>query len=216
MGKDPKDFNFQEALKGALKDPEKAEEIFEQIDFDSLKKPIDEEYVNPIVKRRQEQAREKAREEVQPEVQKQIFSELGIDAENTDGAKAWVKRLQGNTEEKDEAYNRIAKQNKELEEKTKTYEEQINEYKNKAERYESVMKMDEYGVKKDYRDDVYDLAQKRVSEDKGLDDVLKEMKKTHGAFFGTAEAGAGVNPDNETPPKTDDEEQKEWEKKFGL
>lgn len=216
MGKDPKEFDFKAALKNAVKDQEKADEILENIDIEKIKKPIDEEYVNPIVGYRQEQARENAKKEGMADAQKDVFKQLGLEADNIDSAKAQLKRLQADTSEKDEAYNRLEKQNKELAEKTQTFEQQLKEAQEQAQRANSVLKMDEFGVKKDYREDVYDLAQKRVSEDKGLDDVLKEMRESHSAFFEPADAGAGVNPDDEKGGNDEDQEKERLAKRYGL
>ncbi len=216
MGKDPKQFDFQAAIRNAVKDQEKADEILENIDVEKIKKPIDEEYVNPIVGYRQEQARENAKKEGMADAQKDVFKQLGLEAENIDSAKAQLKRLQADTSEKDEAYNRLEKQNQELAEKTQTFEQQLKEAQEQAQRANSVLKMDEFGVKKDYREDVYDLAQKRVSEDKGLDDVLKDMRESHSAFFEAADAGAGVNPDDEKGGNDEESEKERLAKRYGL
>ena len=216
MGKDPKKFDFQAAIRNAVKDQEKADEILENIDIEKIKKPIDEEYVNPIVGYRQEQARETAKKEGMADAQKDVFTQLGLEADNIDGAKAQLKRLQADTSEKDEAYNRLEKQNKELAEKTQTFEQQLKEAQESANRANSVLKMDEFGVKKDYREDVYDLAQKRVSEDKELDDVLKDMRESHSAFFETADAGAGVNPDDDKGGNDEESEKERLAKRYGL
>lgn len=214
----PKDYDFVAKIKSYIKDGDKADEFLKNIDVDGFKKDLDENYVNPIASNRENRIRDKAKEEVLPDVQKEVQSniikELGVDAENTDGLKAWAKRLQSSTEEKDEAYTRLEK---ELKEKNETLE-QLQGKASEADKYKTILQMDDYGVRKEAREDAYNLASQRVSEDKPLDSVLEEMKSNdlYASFFEKADAGSGVNPDDNDEPLSPEKEQEEWEKKWGV
>lgn len=212
MAKDPKEFDLKKHLEGHIKaeNDEEKQGIMEKLDLDNIKKAIDEEYVNPIVKHRQEKERENARKEAMEEAQKKVLEEIGIEADNLEGAKAWRKRLESNTDEKDEMLSNYEKQVKELQEQAKA----ADEYKSKYEKEQSIRNLMEKGAKTEYAEDAYILAQARVSEDKPFDAALEEVKKSHAHLFKQSGAGGQVDPDD---PDLDeaDKDVKRWEEKYG-
>lgn len=205
----PREFDFRKKLESALKEGADTS-LLDNFDIDSFKKVVDEEYVNSIAKYRSDKAREKAGEEMRPELEKEILKGLGIEGDSVEAAKAWAKRLQANTTEKDEIISKYEGRIKELE----PLQSELEKNKQLVHKYETMSKFND--VKPEYREDVYDLASKKANEETPIEEVVKSMKETHKSFFTTPHQGAGgkVNPDDQDDGKTLDDEEKEWEKEF--
>lgn len=211
MGKDPKEFDFQKQLEGFIKaeDDEEKQSVMKKLDIEGFKSIIDNDYVNPIVDYRREKEREKAREEAMQEAQKATLQEIGIEAETIDEAKAWRKRLESTTTEKDETLSKYEKQMKELQEKA----EEAETFRTQYEKEKNIRGLMETGVKPKYAEDAYLLAEARTSEEKDLSAALDDVKESHAHMFEQSGAGGKVPGDD---PGDDEDDLKHWEEKYGV
>lgn len=202
--------NLRELLSDRLKDLDNKDDILEALSLDEVQRTIDEQYVNPIVKKTKEEVLEKSKDEIRQTAVNEFISGLKLDGvENVDAFKAYTKRLQATTEEKDEIISRYEQEINEIKPK---YEETISTLKRK----ETLERIADAGFNRKYAEDVYTIAQNKVSEDKSLEDVLEEMKKDYKMFVSKAEDSGSYHPENpEAMPKPEDEEER-WRKEAGL
>jgi len=205
---DPKEFDFRETLKGHL--TEEDESLLDKIDLEGFKKTVDENYVNSIVSYRTNKAKESYEKELAPKVQENILKELGIEGNSVEAAKAWAKRLKANTTEKDEIISKLENEKNEY----STYKEKYQQTESELNKYKTLSEMNKLGVKPEYQEDVFVLANSRITEEKGLEDVVKEMRQTHANFFQKTGAGGRVDQDDDDGTKTWKEQEDEWRKKY--
>lgn len=211
-GKMPK-VNIKELLLKQLETAENKDEVsslLEQFDFDSVQHTIDNDYVNPIVKKTKEEVVEKSKDEIRQTAIDEFIAGLKLDGvENVDGFKAYTKRLQSTTEEKDEILSR--------------YEQELNEikpqYENLNKQLEKRSMMDkivEKGFEHKYAEDVYTIARNKLSDDADLDTVLDGMKESYKMFVSKPTDGGSYDKgSNETSQAVPNEEAK-WREEAGL
>ena len=113
--------NLKELLLKRLEGFDNKDDIISKLELDDVQRTIDNDYVNPIVKKTKEETIEKAKDEIKDSAVNDFVKNLKLDGvENVDAFKAYTKRLQSTTEEKDEI---ITKYEKELNEIKPKYEE---------------------------------------------------------------------------------------------
>lgn len=196
-----------------IEDVENKDEIkavLEKIGLEDVQRTIDNDYVNPIVKKTKEDVTEKTKEEIRETAVNEFISQLGLDGvENVDGFKAYTKRIQASTEEKDEMISR--------------YEQELNDLKPKFEETQKSLekrntldKVIEKGFDTKYAEDVYTIAKNKVDEENPLENVLEDMKKSYSMFVAKPQDGgsydAGTNDTVATPP----DELDKWREEAGL
>ena len=203
--------NLNELLSKRLEKLDNKDAILEALDLDSVQRTIDEEYVNPIVKMTKEDTLLKAKNEVKDVAVSDFVKSLKLDGvENVDAFKAYTKRLQATTEEKDEI---ITKYETELKELKPKYQETLTKYQER----EAIDKVLDAGFSRKYAKDVYAIAKNKASDDKPLEDVLKDMKSEYKVFVEKpGDSGSyhgGNDPEGDPDP---DKEVERWRREAGL
>lgn len=202
--------DLKSLLEKQLEAVENKDVILQALKLEEIQKAIDNDYVNPIVKKTKEELITKVQSEVQTETINNLIKELNIEAvENVDGLKAYAKRLQGSTQEKDEVITRLEKELNAL----KPQYEQLNKDLQKRQVVDKIL---ESGFNRKYVDDVYTIAQNKVSEEKPLETVLAEMKVDYKMFVAQPVDSGSYHADgnSKAEPVTDDLEK--WRKEAGL
>ena len=197
----------------ALEDVEAKDEVkavFKKLGLDQVQHTIDNDYVNPIVKKTKEDVLEKAKEEIRQTAVDEFIASLKVEGvENVDGFKAYTKRLQATTEEKDEI---LSKYEQELNQIKPQYE-QLNKQLEKRTMMDKIV---EKGFEHKYAEDVYTIASNKLSDDADLDSVLDGMKESYKMFVAKPQDGGsydkGESPTLEPVPNEIDK----WREDAGL
>ena len=205
--------NIKELLLKQLEAVENKDEVIpflEQLDFDSVQHTIDNDYVNPIVKKTKEEVIEKSKDEIRQSAIDEFIAGLKMDGvENVDGFKAYTKRLQATTEEKDEI---LSKYEQELNSLKPQYE-QLNK---QLEKRNIMDKIIEKGFEHRYAEDVYTIANNKLSDDADLETVLDSMKESYKMFVAKPTDGGSYDKgSNDTVEAVPNEEAK-WREEAGL
>jgi len=205
-----KDMLLQNLETLELDNKEEVQGVLSKLDFEAMQRTIDNDYVNPIVKKTKEETVEKAKDEIRDTAINDFIKSLSLDGvENVDGFKAYTKRLQATTEEKDEMISRFEQELNEIKPK---YETTLKDLEKRS----MLDKILEKGFEHKYAEDVYTIASTRVGGDNDLDSVLDSMKESYKMFVAKPSDGGSYDPgSNETLQPVPDEVAK-WRAEAGL
>lgn len=204
--------NLKELLSEQLKDVDNKDDILTKIDVDAIQQTIDNDYVNPIVKKTKEETNEKLKDEAREAAVNEFINNLNVDGvENEDGFKAYVKRLQATTDEKDET---ISKYEKELNEIKPEYEK----LSSSLEKRNAMDKIIDAGFDRKYAEDVYTIAKNKAGEDEELEKVLDGMKDEYSMFVDRSsdDSGSYVPGGEGDNPPDPEKEIDQWRQEAGL
>ena len=203
--------NLKELFEAQLKDAENKDDILNSLKLDDVQRTIDEQYVNPIVKKTREETLEKAKSEVRESAIDEFIKSLKVDGvENSDAFKAYTKRLQATTEEKDEI---ITKYEKELNEIKPKFQETMSQ----LEKRDALDKVLGAGFNRKYAEDVYTIAKNKASDDTPLEKVLDGMKSEYKMFLDKpGDSGSYHKDDGGSGGEDDKELEAKWRKEAGL
>lgn len=193
-----------------VEDKDAVKQVFEKLDLAGVQRTIDNDYVNPIVKKTKEETVEKAKDEIKDTAVNDFIAGLGLDGvENVDGFKAYTKRLQSTTEEKDEI---ISKYEKELNEIKPQYEQTSKQ----LEKRDMLDKIMDKGFERKYAEDVFVIAKNKLDDDTDLDTVLDSMKDSYKAFVAKPQDGGSYDKGDTTTLEPEPDELNAWRVEAGL
>ena len=203
--------NLKELLEEQLQDVGNKDDILNSLKLDDVQRTIDEQYVNPIVKKTREETLEKAKNEIRDSAVDEFVKGLKVEGvESVDAFKAYTKRLQATTEEKDEI---ITKFEKELNEIKPKFEETMSQ----LEKRNTLDKVLDAGFNRKYADDVYTIAKNKATDDTPIEKVLEGMKSEYKMFLDKAgDSGSYHNDEGGLNPDADAELEAKWRKDAGL
>ena len=210
-----KDLDWTGIIKEAVKDADNADDIVQKIDVDKVKGKIDNDYVNPIVKKNKEEHGQK----VKGQAVEEFVKEAGIDGvQSPDDLKSYAERLSSTASEKDKQLNEVLETKKKLENELNEYKPKVEELSSKLQERETFDTITEKGFRKDYAKDVHAIARNKVTDDKPLEKVLDEMKETHSWFLSETDSGSFHDDDGSggSGPKDKDAERDKWRREAGL
>ena len=197
----------------ALEDVEAKDQfkdILKQLKLDEVQRTIDNEYVNPIVKKTKEDVLDKAKDEIRQTAVDEFIASLKVEGvENVDGFKAYTKRLQSTTEEKDEI---LSKYEQELNQLKPQYE-QLNKQLEKRSMMDKII---EKGFEHKYAEDVYTIASNKLSDDADLDTVLDGMKESYKMFVAKPQDGGSYDKGDSPTLEPIPDEMDKWREDAGL
>jgi len=196
-----------------LEDVESKDEfkdVITKLGLDEVQRTIDNEYVNPIVKKTKEETVEKTKEEVRQAAVDEFVAGLGLDGvESVDAFKAYTKRIQATTEEKDEMVSRLEK---ELNELKPAYESTLKE----VEKRNTLDTIIQSGFEPKYAEDVYTIASNKVSDDTDLETVLEQMKDSYKMFVSKPDDGGSYDAGGNDTIEVEPDEVDKWREEAGL
>ncbi len=193
-----------------LEGKDEIKEVFAKLGLDEVQRTIDNEYVNPIVKKTKEETVEKTKDEVRQSAVDEWIAGLGVEGvESVDAFKAYTKRIQATTEEKDEM---LARLEKELNEVKPAYENTLKE----VEKRNTLDKIIQSGFESRFAEDVYTIARNKVSDDTDLDTVLENMKESYKMFVAKPIDGGSYDAGGNDIPEAEPDEVQKWREEAGL
>lgn len=193
-----------------VEDKEAATKVLEQLDLAGVQSTIDNDYVNPIVKKTKEETVEKAKEEIRDTAVDEFIAGLKLDGvESVEAFKAYTKRLQSTTEEKDEL---ISKFENELNEIKPQYEQSVKQLQKR----DTLDKIIEKGFEHKYAEDVYTIATNKLSDDTDLETVLDSMKESYKMFVSKPQDGGSYDKGDTTTLEPEPDELNKWREDAGL
>lgn len=205
--------NIKELLLKQLDTAENKDEVIsllETLDFDSVQHTIDNDYVNPIVKKTKEDVIDKAKDEIRQTAVDEFIASLKVEGvENVDGFKAYTKRLQATTEEKDEMLSKYEQELNQIKPQYETLNKQL-------EKRAMMDKIVEKGFEHKYAEDVYTIASNKLSDDADLDSVLDGMKESYKMFVAKPKDGGSYDKGDSPTLEPVPDELEKWREEAGL
>lgn len=185
-------------------------QVLSKLGLDEIQRTIDNDYVNPIVKKTKEETIEKTKDEVRQAAVDEFVKGLALDGvESVDAFKAYTKRLQATTEEKDEM---ISRYEKELNDIKPAYESTLKE----VEKRNTLDKIIQTGFEAKYAEDVYTIASNKVSDDTDLESVLEQMKDQYKMFVAKPIDGGSYDAGGNDVLEPQPDEVDKWRIEAGL